>query len=157
MDAKLTMKHVSKILKLQREIEVTTSAEPIDGYIQNCWGTYWKRSLVDEFVSLQSAFLLEQKVKSEWFAVSASLAGFLRTALYLTEAKAICVDMMDKVPEKGFVAMKELAYIEARAGNLDEAKNWAEKANKLSASAFYRVAEDEILREYRKSGAVNGG
>ena len=155
MDAKLTKKHVSKVLKLQREIEVTVSAEPADGYIPNGWGTYWKKSLVDEFISLQKDFLLAQNVISEWFAVSASLAGFLRSALYLTEARTICIEMMDKVPEKGFVAMVELAYVEARAGNLKAARYWAEKANTSSTSAFYRVAEDELLREYKLSGTVN--
>lgn len=140
--------HASAELLLQKQLEVTMSRTPGSGYEMNVWGTFWKISVVDSLVQLKKSYRDGLGDMNEWFAVSASLAGLLRASLRLGEARETCVDMMKRVPEKAVVGMKEMAYIEARDGNLVQALEWGRRANEAAKSAFFRVAEDELRREY---------
>ena len=140
--------HASAVLSLQKQLEATASRSHEPGFEKNVWGTYWKTAIVDSLVELKASYRDDLDDRNEWFAVSTSLAGLFRASLRMGEARSICIDMMERVPEKAIVGMKELAYIEARDGNLDLALEWGRRANEAAKSAFFRVAEDELQREY---------
>lgn len=148
MSAKRTQSHVSKLLKLTQALERTASDHPRPGFGRNVWSTYWDQSIAEEIVQLMTSYAEEERATENWFSAATSLAGFLRAALLLDRARETCLAIIDAEPTRAFVAMKELAYIDARAGDWDGAQEWARKANSATTSAFYKVVEEDLLREF---------
>lgn len=143
----------STLKKLSRELSRTyasidRTARPLrsPGFVRNRWGTYWSASLLESWISI-NAELCSQEDEDERCAAMYSRASMLLSIHRLAEARTT-VDELIKVRPSA-PATKILALIEARSGNVDGARELAQRVKEMPHGGSFAVTEDEIQSEAR--------
>lgn len=118
------------------------SARP--GFVANRWGSFWPSELIDSWLTANLE-LCEIDDENERLAGMVSRAAFLLNLNRLDESENWYKRLAAVRPYAN--ALKGLAIIQARRGNVVEARRLADIANAAPHGNVFRTTEDELAEE----------
>lgn len=136
------------LVKLRLDLDKKAKAQPTRGYFKNWYGTYWEQTSYDRALDLYRVCASINPDPMESMSDRYALAAFLRDGLRLDEAAEVCAALMSERPGRALADMHLLAYIEARRGNIQRARELAGLVNDDQRSRSFRVNEDDLMREF---------
>lgn len=136
------------LVKQRLGLDKKAKAHSQPGYFKNWYGTYWEQAAYDRTLELYRVCTSTNPDPTESMSGRYALAAFLRDGLRLDEAAEVCADLMNARPDRTFADMHLLAYIEARRGNIQRARELASAVNGDQRARSFRVDEGDLMREY---------
>lgn len=138
----------SDLIRARLELDQSTIDQERPGYTRNWVGRYMRTSLFEQLCDLYPACIRLAPDENEAAALRYTYAAMLRDGLRLDEAASLCEISIAANPSRAYGDQNLLAYIEARRGNLQRAKELAEIVNANPLARNFRVHETDLMREF---------
>jgi tetratricopeptide (TPR) repeat protein len=148
-------KKVGALVRARLELDRSMIDSKLPGYTRNWVGRYMKVSLFEELCEIYAACIRLAPDENEAGALRYAYAAMLRDGLRLDEAASLCEISIEMRPDRAYGDQSLLAYVEARRGNLDRAKELARIVNSNPLARHFRVHEVDLEREF-DAGQVGG-
>jgi tetratricopeptide (TPR) repeat protein len=136
--------------RLLLELDRTLRDTPAPGYSRNAFGDYWNDAVLEDWLKAKRNLVGLMTDIHEKRAAKYSIAATLRIALRLDEAVELCNELIEEYPQTACASWNLLAYIAARRGNVEKARELAAiiRNDPNPTTAFFRLREEDIQREY---------
>lgn len=147
-----SQKSIAKnLVRLYAKREQSASASPEPGMSKNFGGTYWSDSITDEIIECLKESVDCAPDGPERDAARYSYVANLYEALRLEEARDECERAMNLRGKPAFAERRQMAFIKARLGNMDEALAIASSLNAdPNTPRAFRVFEEDLIEEFEQ-------